>query len=246
MIKRRFFLSTLLSQQVTMDGNEAHHLLHVLRQKVGDEVVIVDIAGQAAIATITSIDQGKAMLTVLERLSEAREAPITVVLAQGLTKSDKMDYIVQKSTELGITAVIPMAADESVVKYDITKQQSRQRRWQKIASEAAKQCHRNTIPDIGDVQMLEQVLEDAKADTNIMMFYEGDTPLGIKQALTDSRPGSYLIIVGPEGGFSAREVALAKAKGVQLVTMGPRILRTETAAIAAVSIVMYHHGDLGG
>lgn len=246
MIKRRFFLSTLLSQDITLDGNEAHHLLNVLRLAVGDKVVVVDTAGQAAVAEIMTVSQGKAILTIVEKLAENREAPIEVVLAQGLTKSDKMDYIVQKATELGIRAIIPFAADESVVKYEIGKQQSRQTRWQKIAFEAAKQCRRNIVPAVHDVQKLEQVLQGAGAGANIFMLYEGEAPLGIKQALIDSRPGSYLIIVGPEGGFSAQEVTLAKAKGVQLVTMGPRILRTETAAVAALSIVMYQQGDLGG
>ncbi len=229
-----------------LDGNEAHHLLNVLRLAVRDKIVVVDTAGQAAIAEIMTVNQGKAILAIVEKLAENREAPIEIVLAQGLTKSDKMDYIVQKATELGIKAIIPFAADESVVKYEIGKQQSRQMRWQKIAFEAAKQCRRNTVPAVHDVQKLEQVLQGAGAGTNIFMLYEGETPLGIKQALIDSQPGSYLIIIGPEGGFSAREVTLSKAKGAQLVTMGPRILRTETAAVAALSIVMYHQGDLGG
>ncbi len=246
MTLRRFFIDDLLADDMVMGGQEAHHMQNVLRLSPGDEVIIVATDGQAGIATIVSLGQREITLKLLERLTENQEAPVEIVLVQGLPKSDKMDYIVQKATELGVTAIIPLAADESVVKYDQHKQQARQTRWQKIAVEAAKQCRRNHVPTVGAVQNLRQFLNSIGRDTQIIMLYEGQTPVGIKQVLTAHQFRRYVLIVGPEGGFSSDEVALAQEKGAQLVTMGPRILRTETAAVAAVAIVMYHHGDLGG
>ena len=246
MTLRRFFIDDLLADDMVIGGNEAHHMQHVLRLCAGDQVIIVAADGQAGIANIVSLGQRQITLKLLERLTENQEAPVEVVLAQGLPKSDKMDYIVQKAVELGVTAIVPLAADESVVKYDQNKQQARQTRWQKIAFEAAKQCRRNRVPTVGAVQNLRQFLSSVGSDTQIIMLYEGQTPVGIKQALTAQKSRRYVLIIGPEGGFSADEVALAQEKGAQLVTMGPRILRTETAAVAAITVVMYHHGDLGG
>lgn len=246
MTLRRFFIDDLLTDDMVIGGNEAHHMQNVLRLSAGDQVIIVATDGQAGIANIVSLGQRQITLKLLERLTENQEAPVEIVLVQGLPKSDKMDYIVQKAVELGVSAIIPLAADESVVKYDQNKQQARQARWQKIAVEAAKQCRRNRVPTVDTVQNLRQFLSSVGSDTQIIMLYEGQTPVGIKQALTAYKSRRYVLIIGPEGGFSADEVALAQEKGAQLVTMGPRILRTETAAVAAVTVVMYHHGDLGG
>lgn len=243
---RRFFLSDKLTADLVVTGGEAHHMLRVLRFAAGDQVVVVDPEGQAAVAKITKTADSEVFLTVEQKLEEEQEAPIIVRLAQGLPKSDKMDYIVQKAVELGVSEIIPVATDESVVRYDAGKQQSRRDRWQKIAAEAAKQCRRTRVPVIAPVQDLAQVLLATDHNTQIIVLYEGQVPLGLKKALAEKTGSEYLLIIGPEGGLSSREVKLSQERGASIVTMGPRILRTETAALAAITAVMYEHGDLGG
>ncbi|WP_312334869.1 16S rRNA (uracil(1498)-N(3))-methyltransferase [Anaerospora hongkongensis] len=243
---RRFLLSDRLADKMVVAGGEAHHMLRVLRLAAGDQVVVVDPVGQAAVARITQASDTEVFLSMETMLAEEREAPITIRLAQGLPKSDKMDFIVQKAVELGISEIIPMEADTSVVRYDAAKQQNRRERWQKIAAEAAKQCQRTIVPNVAAVQDLARLLAATGGETQIIVLYEGQVPLGLKQVLRE-RPGNdYLLIIGPEGGLSSREVQLAQERGAAIVTMGPRILRTETAALAAIAAVMYEHGDLGG
>jgi 16S rRNA (uracil1498-N3)-methyltransferase len=243
---RRFLLSDRLADKMVVAGGEAHHMLRVLRLAAGDQVVVVDPVGQAAVARITQASDTEVFLSMETMLEEEREAPITIRLAQGLPKSDKMDFIVQKAVELGISEIIPMEADTSVVRYDAAKQQNRRERWQKIAAEAAKQCQRTIVPNVAAVQDLARLLAATGGETQIIVLYEGQVPLGLKQVLRE-RPGNdYLLIIGPEGGLSSREVQLAQERGAAIVTMGPRILRTETAALAAIAAVMYEHGDLGG
>ena len=157
-----------------------------------------------------------------------------------------MDYIVQKAVELGVRGVFPMDAEHSVVQYDQAKRNKRLERWQKIAVEAAKQCGRAVIPIVKPIADLTTILASFDVETVILMLYEGQTAQGLKQALAEHHAKNYLLLVGPEGGFSAKEVALCQSHGACIVTLGPRILRTETAALAGVSIVMYEYGDLGG
>lgn len=243
---RRFLLSDRLADKMIVAGGEAHHMLRVLRLAAGDQVVVVDPVGQAAVARITQASDTEVFLSMETMLEEEREAPITIRLAQGLPKSDKMDFIVQKAVELGISEIIPMEADTSVVRYDAAKQQNRRERWQKIAAEAAKQCQRTIVPNVAAVQDLAKLLAATGGETQIIVLYEGQVPLGLKQVLREKPGNDYLLIIGPEGGLSSREVQLAQERGAAIVTMGPRILRTETAALAAIAAVMYEHGDLGG
>lgn len=243
---RRFFIAEPLGAEMSIQGQDAHHISRVLRLQVGDSIVVVAPDGSAGIAEINSILVDKVVLRLQEIIVEDKEAPVHVYLAQGLPKSDKMDYIVQKAVELGVKGIYPMDAEHSVVQYDQVKKNKRLERWQKIAVEAAKQCGRAVIPIIEPVRSLAAILESLDAKTVVLMLYEGQTAQGLKQALAEHHAKSYLLLVGPEGGFSAKEVALCQSHGAYIVTLGPRILRTETAALAGVSIVMYEYGDLGG
>jgi 16S rRNA (uracil1498-N3)-methyltransferase len=156
-----------------------------------------------------------------------------------------MDYIVQKVVELGVSRIIPLETTHCVVKYDTAKQRTRRERWQKIAHEAAKQCGRAVIPTVSPVQPLAELLANVPEQMVVIMLYEGDARRSLKSILQHHPSVNYLLIVGPEGGFSSLEVSECKQHGAQIVTLGPRILRTETAGLAAVSAVMYEHGDLG-
>lgn len=243
---RRFFIETSLESKMSIQGPDAHHISRVLRLELGDNIIVVSPSGDAGIGKITAIALDSVELLLEKRIEEDKEAPINVYLAQGLPKSDKMDYIVQKAVELGIKGIYPMETKHCVVQYDAAKKNSRRERWQKIASEAAKQCGRSIIPTVEAVMPLGAILQSLTADTAILMLYEGQTSQGIRQALAKHKAKNYLLLVGPEGGFSEKEVALCRDHGTHIVTMGPRILRTETAALTGVSIVMYEYGDLGG
>lgn len=243
---RRFFIDGPLLAEMSIRGADAHHIVRVLRLAVDDKIVAVSPDGSAGTAKISSIAADQVDLLLEEVVSEAKEAPVDIYLAQGLPKSDKMDYIVQKAVELGVRGVFPMETEHCVVQYDQAKKSKRTERWQKIALEAAKQCGRTIVPRVESIGSLANILANVDADTVIIMLYEGQASLGIKQALAENQGKKYLLLVGPEGGFSSKEVALCQNHGACIVTIGPRILRTETAALAGVSIVMYENGDLGG
>ncbi len=193
-------------------------------------------------------------LSLVQRLEEWTESPIELVLAQCLPKGDKLELITQKATELGVNRIVPLVSENCVVKYDAKKSKARQERWQKIANEAGKQCGRTILPVVEPIQNLKQWLtemanEAQKSEKKIClcMCYENEEQQGIKEFLQAHRSEeSFIFIVGPEGGFSLAEAHLAQELGIASVSLGTRILRAETAAIAAAAIIQYENGDLGG
>ena len=242
----RFFIESELAEKMVLRGLDAHHASHVLRLKPGDEIIVVDSRGMAARARLETISLSEIILTFIARIADSGEPPVAVYLAQGLAKGDKMDYIVQKAVELGVGKIIPLAADRSVVRYDAAKQANRQERWKKIALEAAKQCGRLTVPEVTVFEDVKGLLAKYGQDFMMVMLYEGEQKNGFKALLKNCQARAVLLLIGPEGGFSDGEVAFCRQHGVHTVSVGPRILRTETAALAALSIVMYECGDLGG
>ncbi|VBB06095.1 alpha/beta knot methyltransferases [Lucifera butyrica] len=243
---RRFFLKQPLKSEMVLQDENVHYISNVLRMRQGDPILVVGIDGQTGQAVISRIDRDSIVLSLRNIVAEMQEPPLQVVLAQGLTKHDKMEYIIQKAVELGVHAVIPMLTEHCVVRYDEKKMADRCCRWQKIATEAAQQSRRSGVPAIGPIRSMSAVLTEFERKTEIYMLYEGRTPQGIKSALQTAGTRSFLLLVGPEGGFSSREVSDAANAGARIVTMGPRILRTETASLAALSVIMYEYGDLGG
>jgi len=227
-------------------GQDAHHISRVLRLKVGDSIVVVAPNGQAGTAQIKDLAIDQVTLLLQEAIVEQKEAPVNVYLAQGLPKSDKMDYIVQKAVELGVKAVYPIQMEHSVVQYDHNKKKARRERWQKLSVEAAKQCGRTLVPTVEPIQGLTELLAGLPKQIVVIMLYEGQVIQGLKQVLAEKPAASYLLLVGPEGGFSTKEVALCQEHGASIATLGPRILRTETASLAGVAMIMYEYGDLGG
>ncbi|WP_110953319.1 16S rRNA (uracil(1498)-N(3))-methyltransferase [Anaerosinus massiliensis] len=243
---RRFFIQVPLQDKITISGDDAHHIIHVLRYKIGQNFIVVDVNGKIAETEIIEIENDILTLQIVSILEENTEAPIEVTLAQCLPKSDKMDFIVQKAVELGVSRIIPVISQNCVVKYDDAKKEARRKKWQKIAIEAAKQCGRTILPTVSPIMQLKQLQLELQQDTIAFMCYEGQADAAIKSLLTTTEAKKFLILIGPEGGFTQNEVTDCKEFGVRVVTMGPRILRTETASLAAISMVMYQNGDLGG
>ncbi len=243
---RRFFIAQPVESQVSIVGSDARHIAKVLRLQPEAEVDVVGNDGCAARMIITALTSQQIELKFKQWLVEEKEPPVRVILAQGLAKGDKMDYIVQKAVELGVSEIVPLALDRCVVRYEGKKQQDRVARWQNIAAEAAKQCRRSAIPEVRDIISLRELLTELPPDTAAIMLYEAENKQGLKDMLRSGAAREYLLLIGPEGGFTAQEADLCRDCGVSSATMGPRILRTETAAAAALAVLMYEHGDLGG
>jgi 16S rRNA (uracil1498-N3)-methyltransferase len=244
---RRFFIDAPISETMIIDGADARHIASVLRLTAGAILLVSGQDRKAGKAEITKASPEVIHLRLLELIEDKTEPPLAVYLVQGLSKGEKMDFIVQKAVELGVHGLIPVVTEHCVVKYDLAKQADKVARWQKIAREAAKQCGRSYIPQIFPVTRLDDVISNKEfVSATKIMLYEGQASQGLKQTLVETGRNTYLLLIGPEGGFSSDEVEFCQEHRVKIVTMGPRIMRTETAALAALTAVMYQCGDLGG
>ena len=220
-------------------GAELHYLRDVLRLAPGTELEAFDGEGGAYRATL---DEGGALL-----LGARREVPAPgarVQLAFALARGDRCDLVVQKATELGVARLSPFEASRAVVHLDAARGAERARRWRRIAAEAARQCGRSDVPEVDAPAPLAAVLAAAPPGAAKLLLHEGGGE-AVASAVERGAP-AHLAIVGPEGGFAPGEVEVALAAGARLVTLGPRILRFETAAIVAVALVQHLAGDLGG
>ena len=228
-------------------GEAARHLSRVLRLQRGDSIIVADGAGNAYWSIITDIQKERVLACLKEPVREKSEPATRVILAQGLARGEKMDHIVQKSTELGIAEIIPLACERAEVKLSPQKAPGKIKRWQKISRAAAEQSQRDLVPAIKELSTLEEVLSGRNEETTLSLFlWEQEKNQGIKGVLRNNPAHEILLLVGPEGGFSRVEAELALLKGSFPVTLGPRILRTETASPAALTMVLYELDDLGG
>lgn len=240
---QRYFIDAKAFQgdQVIFTGDEHHHITRVMRSNIGDRVIASDGSGRDVIVELENVEKDRVVACIVERLEENRELPIQVTLAQGLAKGEKMDFIVQKTTEMGVHRIVPFTSSRTIVKLNDKKENNRLQRWQKIAKEAAEQAHRSRIPEIGEVVPLKEIIKDGKEYDLALIAYELEHQQKLAQLLGKLSNGSQiLVVIGPEGGFSEEEVALAEDNGFHSVTLGRRILRTETAGIAALAMLSYH------
>lgn len=243
----RFFIAPeeFVAERPVIRGPDVRHMVKVLRLGPGDVVVLLDGNGRAARARIESAGREEVALTRLDEFTPGGEPPVKVTLVQGLAKGEKMDLIIQKSTELGVAEIIPLICRRTVVRLEGHKSSGRQERWQRVAVEAAKQCRRARIPLVRLPQSLGDVLEEIPESTAAFLPWEEERGRPFGQALAGNRPEGVYIFIGPEGGFDAPEVEEARQRGVVTVTLGPRILRTETAGIVCLSLILHKWGDLG-
>lgn len=244
---RRLFYRGRLAERIEIRGTDAHHLMHVLRAKAGDEITVVDDEGRSARMAMEAFSEEAVTLRLKAYMELPAESPVKITLAQCLLKAEKMDFVVQKAVELGAKRVVPLASRNCVVRYDAKKREERQARWQRIADEAAKQCGRATLMEVSPIEELPSFLSDVAGGEGILFLfcYENETMKSIKESLGQSTARRVVLLVGPEGGFTPDEAEAAEAHGGISVTMGERILRAETAAVAALAVVQYEKGDLG-
>lgn len=241
----RFFTDTSLEGEnsVTITGDDVLHMTRVLRLKEDDDIVVCDSDGTDCVCSITSVSKYEVTATILSRGKCQTEPPVNITLYQGVPKGDKLDTVVQKSVELGAVRIVPVAMKRSVAV--IKDGEKKRQRLQKIADEAAKQCSRGKLVRVESVMTFKQAIEDAKNNFDMKLLpYEDEKVKSIKEVLKDGAgTKSVCIFIGPEGGFDPSEVEFAKENGFSSVSMGPRILRTETAPLAAITAVMYELGD---
>lgn len=243
---RRLFYKGLLADTIKITGSDAHHLMHVMRAKAGQLVTVVDDNGQVAAMEMVAFSDSAVTLQLKEHLAADTESPLKIMLAQCLLKADKMDMVVQKAVELGAVGVIPISSQNCVARYDAKKGAARKDRWQKIADEAAKQCGRTALLKVRPIVTLGQFIADMQAnDSSLVFFYENENEQSAKEYLRSLKAKQIVLLVGPEGGFSLDEAKLIEEAGGKSVTLGPRILRAETAALTAIAVTQYENGDLG-
>lgn len=249
----RFFVEPdnidLQRQMVRFGDDESRHILKVLRYESGDEIIAFDGTGYEY--RLEMLRAGQHVLgRILETSCPGREAAHRVVLVQSLAKADKMDAIVQKAVEIGVAEIYPVITRHSVVKLEEGKRSSKSQRWQAIAREACKQSRRTLIPQVHTVMSLAEFWDTLpldESDYHLIMAYEKAAAKSLRDALQrlkNEAPGLVYVMIGPEGGFDSAEAELAvRHRGVS-VSLGPRILRTETAGLVLASLVLYELGDL--
>ncbi|KKB36419.1 16S rRNA (uracil(1498)-N(3))-methyltransferase [Bacillus thermotolerans] len=244
---QRYFLQQHPGSEgtVRIEGEDFHHLAHVMRLKEGDRVYAVFPDHISAEVEIEEIAKDYALAFVAEWVHDEKELPIAVTIASGLPKGDKFELIVQKGTELGASRFVPFHADRSIVKWDEKKAAKKAERWRKIAKEAAEQSHRTLVPEVDQPVSLQQLIEMSQAYRFKLYAFEEESKQGEKTAfhrmLSDMKQNDKLFIVfGPEGGITEKEAKKLSEEGFIPCGLGPRILRAETAPLYALSAISYH------
>ena len=224
--------------QVQLFGEDEKHIKTVLRAREGEEITLCDGEGMDYQCRIASLERG-VLLDILSKEVCETEPKVKITLYQGLPKADKMELIIQKCVELGVDRIVAVSTERAIVKLD-KKEAKKLERWQKIAEAAAKQSGRGKIPEIGQqVLKFKEAVAEAKELDGAIIPYEKEEETGIRQFVQGFKGESIGVFIGPEGGFAEEEIALAQDNGIRPITLGKRILRTETAGMTTTAILLY-------
>ncbi len=239
---RKVFVNFPITSAFYLSADDSHHIITVLRKRQGDSIAVTDAAGVTYDCRIREADSQRALLEPLEKTGQKDGSSGRVILAAGLLKNDKFEWVVQKAAELGASMIVPVQMEHCVVKLNDTRRRDRRLRWQRIAQEAAKQCGRDDIPEVADVLSFPELLKAYGTMPFIIPFEKETRPL--RDCCAAVQTGDVVICIGPEGGFAREEIerAVTELASCQTVSLGPRILRAETAAVAALAIIMYERG----
>ena len=244
----RFFTApeNITDKKIVLRGADVLHIRTVLRLKGGDRIQVLDGRGNCYTVNLTIVgrDQIESTIFLKEDASNC-ESPLRICLGQGMVKGTGFDGIVRKSVELGVDKVVPISASRCISKLSQEDAAKKIDRWSRIAREASKQCGRSRVPDIGleSTTVKDFCIVNQESDLKLI-FWEEELSLRIKGLLHNNQPNSVAILIGPEGGFSSKEVDISRIYGFQSVSLGPRLLRTDTAPLAAISILQNRWGDL--
>ena len=228
-------------KEIVITGADVNHIRNVLRMRTEEEVLIADGRGAEYRCKLTELGENEVRAQILWKLDGNAELASAITLFQGLPKSDKMDLIVQKCVELGVDRIVPVSTKRAVVKLDAKKEETRLKRWNTISESAAKQSGRGVIPEVSGVMSFGKALEEAKKLDVLLIPYErAEHMVETRRVMGEIRPGQSVgIFIGPEGGFEESEVEEAVAAGARAITLGRRILRTETAGLAVMAMLGY-------
>ena len=239
----RFFVEKeqIGEKTIRIIGSDVNHIRNVLRMKPGEEILISDGEKKEYHCEIKTLDPEYVEALIMFVKEEGLELPSKVYLFQGLPKNDKMELIIQKAVELGVYAVVPVATKRAVVKLDDKKEAKKLVRWQSISESAAKQAKRLIIPEVMPVMSFKEAVAFSQTmDVRLIPYELAENMAYTRQVLSQIKPGQSIgILIGPEGGFAEEEVELALNSGMETITLGKRILRTETAGMTVLSILMY-------
>lgn len=244
----RFFVNkkNIDKEQIFITGEDVKHIKNVLRFNKGDKIVVCDGEKRDYIVEITLMDKNKVVGRIIEEKKSSGEFPIEIILYQGIPKSNKMDLIIQKAVELGVHRIVPVITERTVVKIkEKNKELKKIDRWNRISLESAKQCRRGIIPIVDNIKTFSEMMQNLTNETFILVPYESEKKMGLKDVFKKYKSERVNIVIGPEGGFEEEEINNLKSIGANIITLGPRILRTETAGFTTIAITMYELGDLG-
>jgi 16S rRNA (uracil1498-N3)-methyltransferase len=244
-VQRYFVKHRANDHHFLISGEDHHHIIKVMRMEIDDNIICVQPDGKAAVCKIVKITDEQVVADVVQWMDEKTEFPISVTIASGLPKGDKLEWIIQKGTELGAHEFLPFAAKRSIVKWDEKKAAKKIERWQKIAKEAAEQSHRSYLPEVDIPVSFKALIEKGKYFNYKLVAYEEESRNGetstFSSTLQRMKKGeSLLLVFGPEGGLTEEEIQTLKDHDFRICGLGPRILRTETAPLYALSAISYH------
>jgi 16S rRNA (uracil1498-N3)-methyltransferase len=244
----RFFVPphSIKESRVALRGTIVHQIRDVLRMRPGDEIVLLDNSGFAHRTELVTIDRDAVRGRVIEKWKLETEPQTRLTLYQGLLKGQKFEWVLQKGTEIGIVAFVPMLTERCVVSTVNGVSDARVERWERIVVEAAEQAGRAVLPHLWSATLFAHACEQAARGGLALIPWEDEHSRGLREALQNVPKSKEIsLFIGPEGGFAEEEIAVAQERGVMPVSLGPRILRAETAGLVAASAVLYELGDLG-
>jgi 16S rRNA (uracil1498-N3)-methyltransferase len=244
-VQRYFVNQSANDNRFEIKEDDRNHIVKVMRMQIGDEIICVDPNGKTAVCKIAEITDEQVAADVVQWKEDISELPIMVSIASGLPKGDKLEWIIQKGTELGAFEFLPFSAARSVVKWDDKKASKKIDRWQKISKEAAEQSHRTVLPEVHSPLSFKALLEKSRDYHYKLAAFEDESRNGevstFSKTVQQMKTGeSLLLVFGPEGGLCDEEVQLLKANNFSLCGLGPRILRTETAPLYTLAAISYH------
>lgn len=225
---------------VTLDTEAAHHVARVLRMQSGDALLLFNGDGSEYPATIAGIDKKCVQVTIAQATAADRESPLAIHLGIAISKGERMDWVIQKATELGVAQITPLITERVEVRLHGEREEKKLSHWQSVAIAACEQCARNRIPAIHSPQSLSHWLDSVQADAKFVLHHRSEIAL----ESSAEAPKSIALLIGPEGGLSELEIALAERKNFAPLRLGPRVLRTETAPLAALTVLQFLWGDL--
>lgn len=236
----RIYSAQPLQAGVTVDlaENAANHVGRVLRMRVGEPLILFNGEGGAYQGKVASVTKKQVQVKLETLLEGDAESPLKIELGQSLSRGERMDYAIQKATEAGVTSITPLFSERCEVKLNAERQEKQQKRWQQIAVSACEQCGRNVVPVINKPVRVEEWLESRNTKLNFVLHHRTERRLD-----GYDKPASVSLLIGPEGGLTANEIAQAEEKDFHPLALGPRVLRTETAPVAAISLMQFLWGD---